>query len=59
MTHSDIILKGVDSMEWEIDHEMHKDLLDLIQEQFEQEMMKLFDKYDYFKSYLYLSMNIM
>ena len=34
----------------DIDNEMHMDLLDLIQEQFEQEMMKLFDSYDYFKS---------
>lgn len=30
----------------DIDNEMKQDLLDLIQEQFEQEMMKLFDNYD-------------
>ena len=30
----------------DIDNEMKQDLLDLIQEQFEQEMMKLFDSYD-------------
>lgn len=29
-----------------IDEEMKQDLLDIIQEQFEQEMLKLFDEYD-------------